>query len=686
MSAGEIYYLAFGKVIIMMEEDNIGQSGFPPYTRGPYASMYTGRPWTIRQYAGFSTAEESNQFYKSNLRSGQKGLSVAFDLPTHRGYDSDHPFVRGDVGKAGVAVDSVEDMKILFDGIPLDQISVSMTMNGAVIPVMAFYIVAAEEQGVTPDQLTGTIQNDILKEYLVRNTYIYPPESSMRIVSDIFRFTEKYMPRFNSISVSGYHMHEAGASAALEVAYTLADGLEYIRAGLNAGLEIDQFAPRISFFWGIGTDFFTEIAKLRAARRLWSELVSRFNPESKSSLRLRTHSQTSGWSLSAQCPYNNLTRTMIEAMAAAFGGTQSLHTNSYDEALALPSDHSARLARETQLYMQEKSGVTQAIDPWAGSGVIEDMTEQIYQDAKKELEEVEELGGMTKAIETGMPKNKIEAAAASRQAAIELKEFQIIGVNVLNVGEEAEEISIRKIDNRRVRDHQLEKMRILKKNRKENVVRNALKNLENSAADPSSNVLEHAVHAARARATLGEISLALEKVFGRYKLHQGIVQQVYGNHMKDNIPFQQAQELCRIFEGKYGRRPRILVAKLGQDGHDRGAKVIASSFADIGFDVDIGPMFQDPESVANQAIENDVHFLGISTLAGAHDSLVPELMEKLKDQNSEDIKVIVGGVIPADDYENLYAEGVYRIFGPGTDIVKAVTEILEEYIAADPSG
>lgn len=669
----------------MMEKLKVGQAGFPPYTRGPYASMYTGRPWTIRQYAGFSTAEESNQFYRANLRSGQKGLSVAFDLATHRGYDSDHALVRGDVGMAGVAVDSVEDMKILFEGIPLDQISVSMTMNGAVIPIMAFYIVAAEEQGVTPEQLTGTIQNDILKEYLVRNTYIYPPEASMRIVSDIFRYTGQYMPRFNSISVSGYHMHEAGAPAALEVAYTLADGLEYIRAGLRAGLEIDHFAPRISFFWGIGTDFYTEIAKMRAARRLWSDLVEQFEPKKPESRRLRTHSQTSGWSLSAQNPYNNLTRTVIEAMAAAFGGTQSLHTNSYDEALALPSDHSARLARDTQLYMQERSGVTQAVDPWAGSDIVEEITDEIYLEAKRELEEIEKLGGMTRAIETGMPKNKIEAAASDRQAAIELEEFQIVGVNVLNTGEETEEISIRKIDNQKVRELQLEKLRRLKKNRREEDVLTALKNLEKGASDPSFNILEHAVQAARVRATLGEISQALEKVFGRYEMHQGIVEQVYGKRMKDNIPFQQAQALCRHFEERFGRRPRILVAKLGQDGHDRGAKVIAGSFADIGFDVDIGPMFQDPESVARQAIENDVHFLGISTLAGAHDSLLPELIEKLEEQDAGDIKVIAGGVIPVSDYENLYAHGVYRIFGPGTNIVAAVTEILQNYMETMPS-
>lgn len=670
----------------MMEKLKMGQAGFPPYTRGPYASMYTGRPWTIRQYAGFSTPEESNQFYRANLRSGQKGLSVAFDLATHRGYDSDHALVRGDVGMAGVAVDSVEDMKILFEGIPLDQISVSMTMNGAVIPIMAFYIVAAEEQGVAPDLLTGTIQNDILKEYLVRNTYIYPPEASMRIVSDIFRYTGQHMPRFNSISVSGYHMHEAGAPAALEVAYTLADGLEYIRAGLRAGLEIDHFAPRISFFWGIGTDFYTEIAKMRAARRLWSELVAQFEPKKPESRRLRTHSQTSGWSLSAQNPYNNLTRTVIEAMAATFGGTQSLHTNSYDEALALPSDHSARLARDTQLYMQEKSGVTQAVDPWAGSRIVEEITDEIYREAKKELGEVEKLGGMTRAIESGMPKNKIEAAASDRQAAIELDEFQIVGVNVLNTGEETEEIPIRKIDNQKVRELQLEKLSRLKKNRREEDVLNALKNLEEGASDPSFNVLEHAIQAARTRATLGEISLALEKVFGRYKMYQGIVEQVYGKRMKDNIPFQQAQALCRHFEERFGRRPRILVAKLGQDGHDRGAKVIAGSFADIGFDVDIGPMFQDPESVARQAIENDVHFLGISTLAGAHDSLLPELIEKLKEQDAGDIKVIAGGVIPVSDYENLYAHGVYRIFGPGTNIVTAVMEILQDYMETAPSG
>lgn len=669
----------------MMEHDSIGQAGHPPFTRGPYASMYVGRPWTIRQYAGFSTAEESNAFYKANLKSGQKGLSVAFDLPTHRGYDSDDSLVRGDVGKAGVAVDSVEDMKVLFDGIPLDQLSVSMTMNGAVIPIMAFYLVAAEEQGVRPEQLTGTIQNDILKEYLVRNTYIYPPDASMRIVSDIFRFTRQYMPRFNSISVSGYHMHEAGASPALEVAYTLADGLEYVRAGLRAGMEVDEFAPRISFFWGIGTDFYMEIGKMRAARRLWSELMEQFDPDKPESQRLRTHSQTSGWSLSAQSPLNNLTRTMIEAMAAAFGGTQSLHTNSYDEALALPSDHSARLARETQLYMQEKSGVVQAIDPWAGSPVIEDITQKIYQEAKKEIEEIEELGGMAQAIETGVPKYKIEAAAASRQAAIELGEYQVVGVNVLNQQVDEVEIPIRKIDNRKVLTSQLKRMKKLKKSRNEKEVEKCLKKLEESAADPSKNVLEAALFAARARATLGEISTALENVFGRFESQQGIVHQVYGQQMKKNQPFQYAQQLCRDFESRYGRRPRILIAKLGQDGHDRGAKVIASSFADIGFDVDMGSLFQEPENVVRQAIENDVHFLGISSLAGAHEILVPEVIEKLAKQKADDIKVILGGVIPGTDYDQLFEAGVYRIFGPGTNIPEAVADILEEFLSENQS-
>lgn len=660
------------------EGESTGQSGFPPFTRGPYASMYVGRPWTIRQYSGFSTAEESNAFYRANLNAGQKGLSIAFDLPTHRGYDSDHLLVSGDVGKAGVAVDSVEDMKILLDGIPLDRISVSMTMNGAVIPIMAFFIVAAEEQGVNTPELTGTIQNDILKEYLVRNTYIYPPAPSMRIVSDIIRFTREKMPRFNSVSVSGYHMHEAGAPAALEVAYTIADGLEYIRAGLSAGLEIDEFAPRLSFFWGIGTDFFREIAKMRAARRLWSTSVRQFNPRNANSLRLRTHSQTSGWSLTAQQPLNNLTRTMIEAMAAAFGGTQSLHTNSFDEALALPSDHSARLARNTQLYMQAESGVTKAVDPWAGSRVVEGLTEKIYREAAEHLAEVEELGGMAKAITMGIPKNRIEEAATHRQAAIELRRFQITGMNVLKKNQKEATVEVRKIDNKAVLKKQLGKIQKIKDRRSETGVKAALERIRRAAQSEEENLLEAAVEAARERATLGEISDAMEDIFGRYEMESGIVHQIYGSVMDQHTPFREAQKLCRTFEEKYGRRPRILVAKLGQDGHDRGARVIASSFADIGFDVDIGPLFQTPESVVRQAIESDVHFLGISSLAGAHDTLVPEVLRLLREQDAGDIRVILGGVIPPQDYQSLLSAGVFRIFGPGTDIAESVKDILQE--------
>lgn len=657
----------------------IGQAGLPPFTRGPYASMYVGRPWTIRQYAGFSTAEESNAFYKANLKAGQKGLSVAFDLPTHRGYDSDHNLVSGDVGKAGVAIDSVEDMKVLFDAIPLDKISVSMTMNGAVIPVMAFYIVAAEEQGVSLDKLTGTIQNDILKEFLVRNTYIYPPEPSMRIVSDIMAYTGKYMPRFNSISVSGYHMHEAGAPAALEVGYTIADGVEYVRAGLRAGLEVDDFVPRMSFFWGIGTSFYVEIAKLRAARKLWSDQMADFQPAKSTSQRLRAHSQTSGWSLTAQQPINNLTRTTMEAMAALFGGTQSLHTNSYDEALALPSDHSAKLARDTQLYLRDRSAVTQAIDPWAGSEYIENLTKKIYCEALSYVKDIESMGGMTEAIKSGVPKQKIEEAAAKRQADIELGHFEMVGVNVLTQSNKTKAPEVRLIDNQKVLGDQQRKLDTVKKQRNKKQVSDALTALRKGAKN-GNNLLELAVEAARSRATLGEISYTLEEVFGRYQARSGLIQHIYGSQMSSNDQYKLAQQKCAAFEEQEGRRPRILIAKLGQDGHDRGARMIASSFADIGFDVDVGPLFLTPEDAARQAIENDVHFLGVSSLAGAHDTLVPETIKSLNRLGGDDIKVVVGGVIPEQDYESLYQAGVYYIFGPGTPVTTSALHLLEEYI------
>ncbi|MBY5958317.1 methylmalonyl-CoA mutase [Membranicola marinus] len=657
----------------------IGQAGLPPFTRGPYASMYVGRPWTIRQYAGFSTAEESNAFYRANLKAGQKGLSVAFDLPTHRGYDSDHNLVSGDVGKAGVAIDSVEDMKVLFDAIPLDKMSVSMTMNGAVIPVMAFYIVAAEEQGVSLDKLTGTIQNDILKEFLVRNTYIYPPEPSMRIVSDIMAYTGKYMPRFNSISVSGYHMHEAGAPAALEVGYTIADGVEYVRAGLRAGLEVDDFVPRMSFFWGIGTSFYVEIAKLRAARKLWSDQMADFQPAKSTSQRLRAHSQTSGWSLTAQQPINNLTRTTMEAMAALFGGTQSLHTNSYDEALALPSDHSAKLARDTQLYLRDRSAVTQAIDPWAGSEYIENLTKKIYCEALSYVKDIESMGGMTEAIKSGVPKQKIEEAAAKRQADIELGHFEMVGVNVLTQSNKTKAPEVRLIDNQKVLGDQQRKLDTVKKQRNKKQVSDALTALRKGAKN-GNNLLELAVEAARSRATLGEISYTLEEVFGRYQARSGLIQHIYGSQMSSNDQYKLAQQKCAAFEEQEGRRPRILIAKLGQDGHDRGARMIASSFADIGFDVDIGPLFLTPEDAARQAIENDVHFLGVSSLAGAHDTLVPETIKSLNRLGGDDIKVVVGGVIPEQDYESLYQAGVYYIFGPGTPVTTSALHLLEEYI------
>ncbi len=650
-------------------------SGIPPYLRGPYATMYTVRPWTIRQYAGFSTAKESNEFYRRNLAAGQKGLSIAFDLATHRGYDSDHPRVAGDVGKAGVAIDSILDMKILFDQIPLDQMSVSMTMNGAVLPIMAFYIVAAEEQGVKPNQLSGTIQNDILKEFMVRNTYIYPPASSMRIVSDIFSYCSKNMPRFNSISISGYHMHEAGAPAHIELAYTLADGLAYIRAGLNAGIDIDDFAPRLSFFWGIGMNFFMEVAKMRAGRVLWSKLVQQFNPKNLKSMALRTHCQTSGWSLTAQDPYNNVTRTTIEAMAAVLGGTQSLHTNSLDEAIALPTDFSARIARNTQLFIQKETGVTQVVDPFGGSYYIEYLTEQLVKKAWALIQEVEELGGMTRAIESGIPKMRIEEAAAVKQARIDSGRDIIVGVNRYQT-EEAPDFEILEVDNSAVRKEQLEKLEKLKRDRNAEAVKSALASLEQAAREGKGNLLELSIIAARNRATLGEISLALENAFGRYKATIRSISGVYSGEMKNQSELDEVRALSDRFAEADGRRPRILIAKMGQDGHDRGAKVIATGFADLGFDVDIGPLFQTPEEVAKHATENDVHVIGASSLAAGHKTLIPQLISELKNIGRPDIKVVVGGVIPHQDYDFLYEAGVIGIFGPGTPVSASAKKIL----------
>ncbi len=651
-------------------------AGIPPYLRGPYSSMYAVRPWTIRQYAGFSTAEKSNAFYRRNLADGQKGLSVAFDLATHRGYDSDHPRVPGDVGKAGVAIDSVEDMKILFDRIPLDKMSVSMTMNGAVIPIMAFYIIAAEEQGVQTKALSGTIQNDILKEFMVRNTYIYPPKPSIRIISDIFEYTAQHMPRFNSISVSGYHMHEAGATADIELAYTLADGLEYIRAGLKAGLKIDEFAPRISFFWGIGMNHFMEIAKMRAARMIWAKLVKQFDPKNPKSMTLRTHCQTSGWSLTEQDPFNNIARTCIEAMAAAFGGTQSLHTNSLDEAVALPTDFSAKIARDTQKYLQQETDITKTVDPWAGSYYVEYLTDEIASKAWELIQEVEALGGMTKAIEEGLPKLKIEAAAARKQARIDSGQDKIIGVNIFQTEEETD-IELLEVDNTAVRESQIKRLKETRANRDDTAVDKALKDLELCAKSGVGNLLEKAVVAARFRATLGEISLAMENAYGRFKATTRSVSGVYRSEIKMDDDFKKAQDLANAFAQLEGRRPRIMVAKLGQDGHDRGAKVIATSFADLGFDVDIGPLFQTPEEAARQAAENDVHILGISSLAAGHKTLVPQAIEALEALRRDDIMVVVGGVIPPQDYTFLYDKGVVGVFGPGTVISKAAQDILK---------
>ncbi|MDP4664868.1 MAG: methylmalonyl-CoA mutase [Flavobacteriaceae bacterium] len=654
-------------------------AGTPPYLRGPYGSMYVSRPWTIRQYAGFSTAEESNHFYRKNLAAGQKGLSVAFDLPTHRGYDSDHERVTGDVGKAGVAIDSVEDMKILFDQIPLDQMSVSMTMNGAVLPIMAFYVVAAEEQGVSLDQLSGTIQNDILKEFMVRNTYIYPPKPSMRIISDIFAFTSKKMPKFNSISISGYHMQEAGATNNIELAYTLANGLEYLRQGIKAGIDIDDFAPRLSFFWGIGMNHFMEIAKMRAARMLWAKLVRQFDPKNEKSLILRTHCQTSGWSLTEQDPFNNVARTTIEAAAAVFGGTQSLHTNALDEAIALPTDFSAQIARNTQLYLQQETNITKTVDPWAGSYYLESLTHDIAQKAWVFIEEIEAMGGMTEANNAGIPKIRIEQAAARKQARIDSKQDIIVGVNEYLL-EEDEYLQILEVDNTAVRKSQIERLQNLKAKRNSSEVSQALAELT-AGARSDKNLLDLAIKAARVRATLGEISDALEIVFSRYKADIQTFSGVYQKALNSDSKFNEAKALSDIFAEQQGRRPRIMIAKMGQDGHDRGAKVVATGYADLGFDVDIGPLFQTPQEAAKQAVENDVHILGVSSLAAGHKTLVPELINTLKNYGREDIMVIVGGVIPKQDYDFLLDHGVAAIFGPGSNISEAAIAILQKLMA-----
>lgn len=657
-------------------------AGIAPNLRGPYSTMYVMRPWTIRQYAGFSTAEESNAFYRRNLAAGQKGLSVAFDLATHRGYDSDHERVVGDVGKAGVAIDSVEDMKILFDQIPLDKMSVSMTMNGAVLPIMAFYIVAAEQQGVKPEQLAGTIQNDILKEFMVRNTYIYPPAHSMRIIADIFEYTSQNMPKFNSISISGYHMQEAGATADIELAYTLADGLEYIRTGLKAGMDIDSFAPRLSFFWGIGMNHFMEIAKMRAARMLWAKLVNQFEPKNPKSLALRTHCQTSGWSLTEQDPFNNVTRTCVEAMAAAMGGTQSLHTNALDEAIALPTDFSAKIARDTQIYLQKETGICQTVDPWGGSYYVEKLTHDIAHKAWKHIQEIEELGGMAKAIETGIPKMRIEEAAARKQARIDSGKDTIVGVNAYKLEKEDQEFDILEVDNTAVREAQINRLNTLKANRHQEATNKTLEALTQSCKTGEGNLLALAVEAARAGATLGEISYACEEVFGRYQAQIKSISGVYKMEIDNNPHFEKAQSLADEFATLDGRRPRIMVAKMGQDGHDRGAKVVATSFADLGFDVDMGPLFQTPAEAAKQAVENDVHILGISSLAAGHKTLVPQVIAELEKLDRKDILVIAGGVIPQQDYDYLFKAGVTGVFGPGTVIAEAAINILEKLIAS----
>jgi len=661
--------------LLNMEHLNFA-AGLPPYLRGPYSTMYVMQPWTVRQYAGFSTAEESNAFYRRNLAAGQKGLSVAFDLATHRGYDSDHERVVGDVGKAGVAIDSILDMKILFDQIPLDKMSVSMTMNGAVLPILAFYIVAGLEQGVTLEQMSGTIQNDILKEFMVRNTYIYPPTASMRIIADIFEYTSQKMPKFNSISISGYHMQEAGATADIELAYTLADGLEYLRTGVNAGMDIDSFAPRLSFFWAVGMNHFMEIAKMRAARMLWAKIVKQFNPKNPKSLALRTHSQTSGWSLTEQDPFNNVARTCVEAMAAALGHTQSLHTNALDEAIALPTDFSARIARNTQIYLQEETNICKAVDPWAGSYYVEMLTHEIAHKAWALIEEVEELGGMAKAVETGVPKMRIEEAAARKQARIDSKKDTIVGINKYRL-EHEDPIDILEVDNTAVRESQLKRLAELKANRNNEEVQQALEAITKSCETGKGNLLELAVIAAQKRATLGEISTAVEKVAGRYKAVIRTISGVYSSESKDDESFNKAKELADAFAKKEGRRPRIMIAKMGQDGHDRGAKVVSTGYADIGFDVDMGPLFQTPAESAKQAVENDVHILGVSSLAAGHKTLIPQVIAELKKLGREDIMVIAGGVIPAQDYQYLYDAGVVGIFGPGSPVSFAAIKILE---------
>ncbi len=651
--------------------------GVPPFLKGPYHTMYNSRPWTVRQYAGFSTAQESNAFYRRNLSKGQKGLSIAFDLATHRGYDSDHPRVMGDVGMAGVAIDSIYDMRILFEGIPLDKMSVSMTMNGAVLPIMALYIVAAEEQGVSPESLAGTIQNDILKEFMVRNTYIYPPLPSMKIIADIFEYTSKHMPKFNSISISGYHMQEAGATQDLELAYTLADGMEYVKTGIEAGIDVDKFAPRLSFFWAIGMNYFMEVAKLRAGRLLWHELMQKFNPKNAKSLSLRAHCQTSGWSLTATDVYNNVTRTCIEAMAAAHGHTQSLHTNSLDEALALPTDFSARIARNTQLFIQNETDTCNIIDPWGGSFYVESLTNSLANKARAHMKEIEELGGMAKAIEAGVPKMRIEEAAARTQARIDSKEQTIIGVNKYRP-EFKEDIPVLKVDNRAVREAQIERLKKLRKERNQSKVEQALEALTKAAQDNNGNLLDLAVKAAREKATVGEISSALEKVYGRHQATVNTIQGVYkDSYEKDKEKVQKVEEKVKEFEVNEGRRPRILVAKMGQDGHDRGQKVIATAFADLGFDVDVGPLFQTPEESAKQAVENDVHIIGVSSLAAGHLTLVPALKKELKRLGREDILIVVGGVIPPDDYDELYNMGVAEVFGPGTVIDEAASDLID---------
>lgn len=654
--------------------------GEPPFVRGPYASMYTQRPWTIRQYAGFSTAEASNAFYRRNLAAGQKGLSVAFDLATHRGYDSDHPRVQGDVGKAGVAIDSVEDMKLLFDGIPLDEMSVSMTMNGAVLPILAFYIVAAEEQGVAPEALQGTIQNDILKEFMVRNTYIYPPAPSLRIIADIFGYTSRRMPKFNSISISGYHMHEAGASAEIELAYTLADGLEYLRTGLASGLDIDDFAPRLSFFWAIGMDFVTEVAKLRAGRALWDRIVASFEPKNVKSRALRTHCQTSGWSLTEQLPFNNVTRTAVEAMAAALGGTQSLHTNALDEAIALPTDYSARIARETQIRIQQRTGITRFVDPLGGSIAVEERTAELMERAWTLIQEVEALGGMTKAIEAGLPKLRIEEAAAAKQARLDSVQDVLVGVNAFKA-EDDTELEILEVDNRAVLASQVDRLKQIRAQRNPQAVAQALEALETAARSGEGNLLDLSVEAARVRATLGEISNALERAFGRYQAQLNMVHGVYARESAQDGQLAEVRALADEFAARYGRRPRLLVAKMGQDGHDRGAKVIATGFADLGFDIDLGPLFQTPEEVAQQAVENDVHWVGVSSLAAGHKTLVPQLVAALAEMGRPDIQVVVGGVIPRQDYDALFEAGAVAVFGPGTPVVTSARELLQKSLS-----